>query len=544
MEVVKKNHTDYILSLSDKTDIDENELYKILDSKNENIIDWKSVNTHYEKSDNAIGLFLKGIMHYHGYELVTNHDKAKKLFELAIEKDSVNSMYWLGEIYYEKHVCQEFNKAFDYYMLAKDKGLIEAIYKLGIMYANGYGTSFDTKEATKYFKISAHNGNSDALIQLAKIESYIWMYTDIPAAVKYYEMAVEKGNSHAMYELAEIYFWEKYKHCKISDITKAIKYYVMVDGKYLLCASARLSYIYNSDKYGVTNKKKAKQYNDIIMNSDNERFYEFLKHLTSEHWTLGYDMQKYYFKYIELGAKKDIKYIEFLAHIYHEGSGVNIDYIKAMEYYRILVEQNDYHSIMCLGNMYYRGQGCDSDINKALELFESALKICSDDIDSIIYTGSYFTESSSTDFYPFAIKCFEKAIQLSNYDKNVINDKIFSDFDIQSNKESDQILLQYYIKCQKYLIKQNDPNAMFSLGFCYSNGYGCEADICKAIKYYAMSIESKSYSIEDVEEQLHDEIYIKYFNVTVENNKNKNFKSDFIKSVINNTAFNYIKYFM
>lgn len=76
---------------------------------------------------------------------------ALKYYEMAAEYKSVSAYEYLGYIwYYGRTGTKDYEKAFNYFKLAKDAGNIIAAYKLADMYKNGY---FVEKNYDEYCRI-------------------------------------------------------------------------------------------------------------------------------------------------------------------------------------------------------------------------------------------------------------------------------------------------------------------------------------------------------------------------------------------------------
>jgi len=70
---------------------------------------------------------------------------------------------------------------------------------MGYRYSNGEGVPKDLNEAFKYFKLSADQGNSEALKNLGDCYSNgEGVIQDEQEGVRYYELAAEKGNCSAL----------------------------------------------------------------------------------------------------------------------------------------------------------------------------------------------------------------------------------------------------------------------------------------------------------------------------------------------------------
>ncbi|KAL3880340.1 hypothetical protein ACJMK2_032588 [Sinanodonta woodiana] len=136
-----------------------------------------------------------------------------------------------------------------------------------------------------------------------------------------------------------------------------------------------------------------------------------------------------------------------LAVCYETGNGVKKDLKKAMEYYHLAAEENHPMSLYNLGVLYLEG-GEDVQVNKHLGIkyleksAELGLAMAQ------TYLGVYYTEKGSKEDMKIAVEYFKKASE------------------------------------------KNDPEAQYSLGLCYEEGWGVEPDECKAAQLYSQAAQS------------------------------------------------------
>lgn len=76
----------------------------------------------------------------------------------------------------------------------------------------------DNKNAEKYYRLAAEQGNSYASLSLAVL--YQYEYNEYKKAEKYYQLAVEQGNADAMSNLAWLYFVQKKNKVKALDLAR------------------------------------------------------------------------------------------------------------------------------------------------------------------------------------------------------------------------------------------------------------------------------------------------------------------------------------
>lgn len=96
-------------------------------------------------------------------------------------------------------------KATSYYLKAAKLGHLEAQFKTGYRYMNGYGVPKNDIEAAKWFRKAAERGNADAQFYLALQYRYgKGVKEDNNEAFKWYQKAAEQGDRVAQKSLTEL----------------------------------------------------------------------------------------------------------------------------------------------------------------------------------------------------------------------------------------------------------------------------------------------------------------------------------------------------
>ncbi len=137
-----------------------------------------------------------------------NYEKAIELAD-SIENEEDGIKFYILAILYNKQEKQI--EAEKYYLLAIEKGDIDALNNLGTLY-NDQGKQ---DEAERYYLLSIGQGNVNALNNLALL--YKDQEKEIEAE-KYYLLTIEKGNVEALNNLAKLYY------DKNINKVKALKY--------------------------------------------------------------------------------------------------------------------------------------------------------------------------------------------------------------------------------------------------------------------------------------------------------------------------------
>jgi tetratricopeptide (TPR) repeat protein len=111
----------------------------------------------------------------------------------------------------------------EYYLIAIAKGNKDAMYNLGVYWAQHPSSAGATDNMIKYYAMAADKGDVDAMIRLGL---HYEKLDDEKNAVKYYEMAIDEKNTvsekkaNAMFQMG-LYYEKKSKY------NEAIKYYLM-----------------------------------------------------------------------------------------------------------------------------------------------------------------------------------------------------------------------------------------------------------------------------------------------------------------------------
>jgi len=168
-----------------------------------------------------------------------NKSKSIEYLLEAKERGDINAINNLGILYEEE---EEIKKAEKYYLEAIEKGDINALYNLGLLYVdiNQKG------KAEKYYLEAIEAGNVSALNNLGVLYSEI---NEKEKAEQYYLEAIEKGDINSFNNLAVLYK-------EGGEIEKAEQYYLEAIEKGHVSALSNLGALY-ADIY---EKEKAEQY--------------------------------------------------------------------------------------------------------------------------------------------------------------------------------------------------------------------------------------------------------------------------------------------
>lgn len=136
-----------------------------------------------------------------GFGVDICHSKTETIMEAA------------KKYYYGQGAPRNVNKAFKLYLKAAQNGDTDAMFIVGGLYMQGYGTVIDKGEAFKWLYNAALKGRSSKESQRIIGQSFI-AGTSVPSnydeAVHWYELAAQGGDPEAQSELAFLYFSGNY----------------------------------------------------------------------------------------------------------------------------------------------------------------------------------------------------------------------------------------------------------------------------------------------------------------------------------------------
>lgn len=143
----------------------------------------------------------------------SNYIKADSLFKVAINLNSSDAYYYLGEMSYEGiGTPKNFKQGFEYTSKAAEMGNKLAEYRLGLIYNDGIGVKVDKARASKYFESAGKiidKGVDNKTAELLFIKGNMYMngrgvQKSEERGEEYYREAAESGYPQAQYELSVI----------------------------------------------------------------------------------------------------------------------------------------------------------------------------------------------------------------------------------------------------------------------------------------------------------------------------------------------------
>jgi hypothetical protein len=134
-----------------------------------------------------------------------DYDRALQLLRPLAQRGDREAQFLVGEIHYFGHGNTEKNdtEAARFYELAARQGHVEAMFRLGYLYASGQGVEQNGARAAEWYVRAANGGKLEAVIALAE------MYTDgliVPGderrARQWWTVAAVRGSAEGAFNLA------------------------------------------------------------------------------------------------------------------------------------------------------------------------------------------------------------------------------------------------------------------------------------------------------------------------------------------------------
>lgn len=250
-------------------------------------------------------------------------------------------------------------------------GSADYFYKLGVKYEEGKGISADLNKAVSYYKQAMEKGSLDAVNALGVI--YLGG-GDYDKAKKHFEIAAAKNDEIANYNLGNMTFIGN----KASINKKALDYYIKSALKNYSPAYVALGDMYATGKGVEPDASKAEDYylKAADLNDDVAIDRLALLYLLQDGTEVENDDTKNSIKTVQLfqrvADKGNPKAMYVLSLLYQNGFYVKTDNDKAIEYLKKSAALNYPEAEYSLAYLYLAGISVEKDYKKGVELMTKA----------------------------------------------------------------------------------------------------------------------------------------------------------------------------
>ncbi|MGN1119035.1 MAG: tetratricopeptide repeat protein, partial [Oscillospiraceae bacterium] len=93
-----------------------------------------------------------GIVYTGQFGVAANYPEAERLFTLAANQGNPIAMYNLGFFYENTYSPPQYDRAFNYYLMAANRDYCDAFFKVAVYYINGWGTRRNA-DAAQYWNV-------------------------------------------------------------------------------------------------------------------------------------------------------------------------------------------------------------------------------------------------------------------------------------------------------------------------------------------------------------------------------------------------------
>lgn len=337
-----------------------------------------------------------------------------------------------------------YGEAFEWYMLAAERGYPEAYAKVAKCYEEGKGASPSTYDANQWYEKAAKNGEVQSMVKAAQSA-----YNDYEKK-HWYEKAAEKGNEEAIRAMGDMYY--KGMNIFTGEFQDSLK----------------------KPNY----EKAAYYYEKISWRGDKEVQFRIgmCYLLAPDKFRNEYTAVRYLGKAAEQGhAEAQFE----LGKLYENGKGCTRDYKKALELYEKAARQKFIGAPYRIGLLYKEGKGVEKNAYTAKYWFEKEfwehrpanyeLGLC-----------YYYGRGAAKDWKK-AAEHFERGEGVeSTYMYAVLVEKGYA-----STTISNATNLEKSIKYYRMAAEAGHAEAQFKLGYCYASGQGVSyADKKAATEWY------------------------------------------------------------
>lgn len=166
-----------------------------------------------------------GVMHYWGYHVPQDFDKAFAFYSEAAQQGWSMGQYNLGVMYEQgEGTVPNHEEAAKWYKKAADNGFSDACYILGVMYELGEDLPRDEKKAFQLYQNAASKRQIAAQIRLAGMYKYgVGTEADLEKAEYWYQQASASGDENADSQLAGLKGFKKLKYFRLLKWERALE---------------------------------------------------------------------------------------------------------------------------------------------------------------------------------------------------------------------------------------------------------------------------------------------------------------------------------
>ncbi|KAF9431399.1 hypothetical protein BGZ76_000358, partial [Entomortierella beljakovae] len=191
-----------------------------------------------------------GLAHEEGNEVPQDYNKAFERYIMSAEQGYPKAQYKIGRFYFDGHgVIQDYSKAMEWYVRASDQGDAKAQRGIGYLYDHGHGVSQDNSKAMEWYLKAAEQGDVGAQYNIGVMYNNGYCVTqDYSKAIEWYLKAADQGGAGAQYSIGFMY---KNGNGVTQDYSKAMEWFLKAAEQGYADAQCNIGLMYDNG-YGVT----------------------------------------------------------------------------------------------------------------------------------------------------------------------------------------------------------------------------------------------------------------------------------------------------
>lgn len=321
-----------------------------------------------------------GNLHLQGsYGVEKDFEKAYQYYKMAEERGEISSLTSIGFMYQQGYYVEQNNKtAVEYYKKASDQGYAGGQTRLAYMYLYGYGVHQSYSKALEYFKSAADQRSHEAQLYLGLMYLNGWgVEKSYKSAINFLSLSAHQGNLIGLYHIANMNMRGQgfqqscpnsvayYKRIAergsiLESMTKAYQYFL--EGKYdeSLILYEKASEMGFEKAQSNAGWMYDNQFCSVLCPNEEERYKKAL-----------------YFYHLA-ATQNNIDATVRLGDYYYYGLGTEKNMEKAVQYYRVASSSNHAQALFNLAYMHQHGEGLSKDLFLAKRYYDLTYEVSSD----------------------------------------------------------------------------------------------------------------------------------------------------------------------
>jgi len=319
-------------------------------------------------------------------DLIENYNEAYEWLILASNKGDYDAQCALGLLYYHGsetlHIKISYEKSMEWFVKSSESGSTAAAELLKLFFSKNNtnkkrginnnsieNNSFYAKITEKYHEDIIVNGFAEAQFNLGI--KYLEKNTqDTKKAIKHFRKASDQGHIESQFSLGVLYQQEGL----LQDNKEALRFYLKAAKQGFSLAQRDLGAMYRNGKGTIKDKKESFKWfkKAAIQGEDWSQYYIASMYIRGEG-----NLQDYHeaFKWCYRSAVQGNKSAQYnLGVMYDNGEGVSEDKEKAFEWWQKSANQDYQEAQYELGLMYSKGVGVSKNITQAKYWIKKATK--------------------------------------------------------------------------------------------------------------------------------------------------------------------------